>query len=309
MLSVGFTCGDPGGIGPEIILDIILQNQKNPRFRPIIFGPIELKTLPYFNNQWKTVTWISNTSKIPFTQGETSAANGQHAYESVFNAVKYAQSGKIQALVTAPLSKTALKLANLPYTGHTSLLKKLTGSKNISMAFYSKPLTLILNSIHCPLKNVPLSLTPSHLGKTIENSYLLAKHLKLTHPKIAIAGLNPHAGEGGLLGTEEQEILIPFLKNWNQKHDIPILGPFSPDTLFYRAIQKEFDIVIALYHDQGLIALKTVAFDSAVNLTIGLPFIRTSPDHGTAFDIAYRHKASSNSISAATALAIRLAQS
>ncbi len=204
-------------------------------------------------------------------------------------------------LVTAPISKTAWKMADIHYTGHTTALKALSNAETVSMAFYTPNLRTILTTIHISLMQVSKQLTKNRLNTTISHAQLFCQQLGITNPKIAVAGLNPHAGEGGLFGTEEHTI-----KGVIDSHDASITGPYPPDTLYYRAYQGEFDIVVSLYHDQGLIPIKLIGFHDAVNVTVGLPFIRTSPDHGTAFDIAGKEQANSSSMQAAIELTQQL---
>tara|TARA_Y100001970_G_scaffold216115_1_gene264528 strand:+ start:63 stop:599 length:537 start_codon:yes stop_codon:yes gene_type:complete len=174
------------------------------------------------------------------------------------------------------------------------------------MAFYTPGLKVVLATIHIPLSQVPAQLDSSTLGRAIRHAGLFLRLLGVASPKIAVAGLNPHAGEGGMFGGEEEQVICPLIQSLEPDFEGDLSGPYPPDTLFYRAVQGEFDGVVALYHDQGLIPVKLMGFDTAVNVSLGLPFVRTSPDHGTAFDIVGQDQASANSMTQAIVLALRL---
>ncbi len=236
-----------------------------------------------------------------FITKKPSAENGLASFQYLEKAIDAIKNGEADALVTAPICKESWQLAGLKYHDHTSYLKDKTKAKTVNMGFWTKKLKTVLVTIHKPLKEIPKLITTDSLNSAIENTLLFAKLLKIKNPKIAIAGLNPHAGENGLFGNEEQDIIIPLLKKLNQN----IIGPLPPDTVYFRAIQGEFDFVISLYHDQALIPIKLLAFDSAVNISLGLPFIRTSPDHGTAFDRAYEKESSFKSFANAVKLALK----
>ncbi len=309
--TLGFTLGDPGGIGPEIVFKCLLQNSRDPRYHAVVFGekhhlpPAAIAGLEKLSGAHSQITWVPCTSSdAPLSIGKPSAANGQFAYDSILKGIEWAMGQKIDALVTAPISKTSFAMAKLPVTDHTTLLQQQTKSTNVHMAFWSPTLKVILATAHCPLSEVPSRLSQEHLWRTAENTLRFSQLLQLKSPQIAVAGLNPHAGENGLFGKEEEEILKPWIQKWNTEHTVQLKGPYPADSVFYQAVKGKFDLVIALYHDQGLIPVKTLFFDEAVNITIGLPFIRTSPDHGTAFDIAYTHTASETSMQAAIDLAI-----
>jgi 4-hydroxythreonine-4-phosphate dehydrogenase len=225
--------------------------------------------------------------------------NGAASFAYLKTAVQYASEGKVTQLVTGPISKTAWKMAGINHTGHTTALQSLSQSSDVSMAFYTPTLKTILTTIHIPLMQVGALLTPDRLKKTIDHGQLFCQQLGINFPRIAVAGLNPHAGEGGLFGNEE-EMITQVVAQYGDD----ITGPYPPDTLYYRAsCCNDFDLVVSLYHDQGLIPIKLIGFHEAVNVTVGLPFIRTSPDHGTAFDIAGQGKANASSMRAAIVLA------
>jgi 4-hydroxythreonine-4-phosphate dehydrogenase len=234
-----------------------------------------------------------------------SAEAGRAAYDAICAAVRDAQSGVVQAISTAPVNKLAFARAGLPWTGHTDLLAHLTGSPRAAMMFWSEPLKVVLATVHIPLASVPGALTRELVEGTIELAARELPRFGVSRPRLAVAGLNPHAGEDGLLGAEERDVLRPSVEAARSR-GVLVEGPFPSDTLFTRATRGEFDAVIACYHDQGLIPVKLLAFGRAVNVTLGLPIIRTSVDHGTAFDIAGRGIADPASLIEATLLATRL---
>ena len=242
-----------------------------------------------------------------FTPGQLSAEAGRAAYEIICAAVKDAQAGIVAAVATAPVNKLAFSRAGLPWKGHTDLLAHLTGSERVAMMFWSEPLKVVLATIHIPLASVPGALTRELLDGIIDIAWRELPRFGQARPRLAVAGLNPHAGEDGLLGDEERRVLRPSIEAARAR-GILVDGPFPGDTVFGRAVRGEYDAVIACYHDQGLIPVKLLAFGRAVNVTLGLPIIRTSVDHGTAFDIAGRNLADPGSMIEATLLAARLAR-
>ena len=282
---IAITCGDPAGIGPEIAR----KAADDPRVRkvcePIVYGPPAGST---------------------FKLGELSADAGRAAYETLCSAVGDARAGVVAAIATAPVNKLAFARAGLPWKGHTDLLAHLTGSTRVAMMFWSEPLKVVLATIHIPLASVTNALTRELMEDIIDLSARELPRFGLEKPRLAVAGLNPHAGEEGLLGHEERKVLRPAIET-AQKRGIRVDGPFPGDTVFGRAVRGEFDAVIACYHDQGLIPVKLLAFGRAVNVTLGLPIIRTSVDHGTAFDIAGKNIADPSSMIEATLLAAKLA--
>jgi 4-hydroxythreonine-4-phosphate dehydrogenase len=212
----------------------------------------------------------------------------------------------VDAVATAPVNKLAFSHAGLPWKGHTDLLGHLTGSRRVAMMFWSEPLKVVLATVHLPLADVPRTLTGELLDGIIDLTASELPRFGIATPRLALAGLNPHAGEDGLLGEEEERTLRPCVASARAR-GVQIDGPFPGDTVFVRAVRGEFDAVIACYHDQGLIPVKLLAFGRAVNVTLGLPIVRTSVDHGTAFDIAGRGVADPSSMIEATLLAARLA--
>ena len=279
------TSGDPAGIGPEIARKAADDPRVLDICEPVVYGP---------------------PPRARFRPGELSAEAGQAAYETLCAAVKDAQAGKVAAIATAPVNKLAFAQAGLPWKGHTDLLAHLTNSTNVAMMFWSEPLKVVLATIHIPLASVASALTREVVDNVIDLSWRELPRFGLANPRLAVAGLNPHAGEEGVLGHEERRVLRPAIEAAQQR-GVRVEGPFPGDTVFGRAVRGEFDAVIACYHDQGLIPVKLLAFGRAVNVTLGLPIIRTSVDHGTAFDIAGKHVADPSSMIEATLLAARLA--
>ena len=271
---VAITCGDPAGIGPEIARKAAGDPRVRKVCEPIVYGPPAGST---------------------FKPGELSADAGRAAYETLCSAVGDARAGVVAAIATAPVNKLAFARAGLPWKGHTDLLAHLTGSTRVAMMFWSEPLKVVLATIHIPLASVTNALTRELMDDIIDLSARELPRFGFEKPRLAVAGLNPHAGEEGLLGHEERKVLRPAIET-AQKRGIRIDGPFPGDTVFGRAVRGEFDAVIACYHDQGLIPVKLLAFGRAVNVTLGLPIIRTSVDHGTAFDIAGKNVADPSSM-------------
>ena len=287
-LRVGVTMGDPAGIGPEIALASVADPRVTEVCEPVLYGP------------------RTAAARARFRPGELSAAAGRAALDAVEGAVADALAGRLDAVATGPVHKEALALAGSPWRGHTELLAHLTGARDVAMMFDSPTLRVVLATVHVPLSAVPGLLTRERVDTVIG---LAAAHLPrfgVARPRLALAGLNPHAGEGGLLGTEDRDVLAPAAAAARGR-GIDVAGPLPADTVFRQAVDGRFDAVVACYHDQGLIPVKLAAFGEAVNVTLGLPIIRTSVDHGTAFDIAGRGAADPASLVQAVLLAARLA--
>lgn len=284
---IAITSGDPAGIGPEIAAAAALDRRVLAVCEPIVYGVADGRR---------------------FTPGVLSAEAGRAAYDTIVRAVEDAQNGRVNAIATAPVNKEAFHLADLPWAGHTDLLKHLTGARDVAMMFYAEALRVVLATVHIALADVPRVLTQASLESTIGLTAGALPHFGFASPRIAVAGLNPHAGEHGLFGREEETAIAPAIAACRDR-GIDVRGPYPGDTVFVRARRGEFDVVIACYHDQGLIPVKLLAFGEAVNVTLGLPIVRTSVDHGTAFDIAGRGVANPESMIAAVLLAARLAKS
>jgi 4-hydroxythreonine-4-phosphate dehydrogenase len=281
---IAITVGDPAGIGPEIAARAAADPRVLAACDPVVFGP---------------------PPGSVFAPGVLSGEAGRAAYDTIVRAVDDAKSGEVAAIATAPINKEAFRLAGLPWPGHTELLAHLTGARDVAMMFHSDVLRVVLATIHVPLAEVPGALTRPLVERIIAlTSRELAKFDKVP-PRIAVAGLNPHAGEHGLFGREEADVIAPAIAACRAR-GIEVSGPFPGDTVFVRARRGEFDVVVACYHDQGLIPIKLLAFGQAVNVTLGLPIVRTSVDHGTAFDIAGKGVADPESMIAAVLLAARL---
>lgn len=281
---VAITVGDPAGIGPEIAAAAAGHPRVLEVCVPIVLAP---------------------PAGVRVTQGQVSAASGQAAYDVIVDAVSKAQGGQVDAIATAPVSKEAFALAGLPWKGHTDLLAHLTGTAFVAMMFESPALRVVLATVHVPLREVPALITRERIERTIALTADELPRFGIAAPRLAVAGLNPHAGEHGLMGEEDDAVLAPAIAA-SQRAGINVAGPFPADTVFLRAHRGEFDAVIACYHDQGLIPVKLLAFGQAVNVTLGLPIVRTSVDHGTAFDIAGTGRADPGSMIEAVRLAAKL---
>ena len=282
---VAITTGDPAGIGPEIAGKAAADPRVREACEPIVYAAADPRRFP---------------------PGAVSADAGRAAYDTILRAVDDARAERVHAIATAPISKLAFARAGLPWKGHTELLGHLTGAAQVAMLFWSEPLKVVLATVHVPLAEVPRMLTRERLLGVITLTAGGLEGFGLPRPRLAVAGLNPHAGEGGLLGREEADVIEPAVADARAR-GVDVAGPFPGDTVFVRAVRGEFDCVVACYHDQGLIPVKLAAFGRAVNVTLGLPIVRTSVDHGTAFDIAGQDRADPSSMIEAVLLAARLA--
>jgi len=286
---IGITVGDPAGIGPEIAAKAAVDPRVTAVCTPRLYGP------------------AAADARARFTPGQLSGAAGQAAYDAIVEAVADAQAGRIDAIATAPVNKEAFALAGLPWKGHTDLLGHLTGAPRAAMFFHAERLKVALATVHIAIADVARALTPELLSSTIRITAAALPAFGCDRPRLAVAGLNPHCGEHGLMGTEDDTVIAPVVAAL-RAGGLDVTGPIPGDTVFVRATRGEFDAVVACYHDQGLIPVKLLAFGSAVNVTLGLPIIRTSVDHGTAFDIAGQDRADASSLIEAVLLAARLAR-
>ena len=278
--------GDPSGIGPEIATKAASHPEVLALCDPVLYGP-------------------SAADLARFEPGELSAAAGQAAFDAIRRAVDDAMRNEISAIATAPVNKEAFAAAGLPWLGHTDLLAHLTGAPRVAMMFFADALRVVLATVHIPLADVPRALTRERLEEVVGLTSAELPRFGFAAPRLAVCGLNPHAGEHGVIGDEEGRVLAPAIAACRAR-GISVDGPFPADTIFLRALRGEFDAVVACYHDQGLIPVKLAAFGRAVNVTLGLPIVRTSVDHGTAFDIAGKGTADPSSLIEAVKLAVRL---
>jgi 4-hydroxythreonine-4-phosphate dehydrogenase len=284
---IAITVGDPSGIGPEVAAKAAADPRVLAVCEPILYEP---------------------PNGARFEPGVLSAEAGRAAHDVIVRAVSDAMEGTVQAVATAPVNKEAFRLAGLQWAGHTDLLAHLTGAPRVAMMFYSDRLMVVLATVHIALAEVPAALTQERVQATIALTADAVPRFTKVPPRIAVAGLNPHAGEHGLFGGEEDRVIAPAIAACRAR-GVDVSGPYPADTVFVRATRGEFDVVVACYHDQGLIPVKLLAFGQAVNVTLGLPIVRTSVDHGTAFDIAGKGVADPQSMIAAVLLAARLARS
>ncbi len=309
---IGITIGDINGVGPEVIIKTLNNSKVLDMCTPVIFG--SSKVLSYHKNivkagdfNYTVVNNLDNVSRhktnvvncssedVTISLGQITEEAGKFAYVVLDRAVQEINNGKIDALVTAPINKKAMQLANFPNTGHTEFLTEKTGMSESLMVMTSETMRVAVATNHIPVSEVAEKLTKEKLQRKLQ---IFNKSLKndfgIEKPTIAVLGLNPHAGDGGAIGTEEEEMIRPLIIEAKKKGAM-ILGPFSADGFFGSSQFKKVDGIMAMYHDQGLIPFKALSFGNGTNFTAGLPIVRTSPDHGTAFDIAGKNKADASS--------------
>ena len=319
---IGITVGDPAGIGPEIVIKAVSDPAISDVCRPVLIG--DRKNLEWTADELRlgarfrefdgdavqgeieVIDQANLNDAVAF--GIESSATGRSAAKNIEAAVDLWKTGTIDAIATAPISKNALKLAGYSYPGHTEFLAALTDTKEFAMSFFAEKLRVVLLSTHVSLKDAINLVTTDSLVKLIEFADRTLPDFIGKRPKIAVAGINPHASEGGMFGDEEARHIEPAIERCREQ-GIDISGPYSPDTIFLRGYRGEFDLVVACYHDQATIAVKSLSFGASVNVTLGLPLIRTSVDHGTAFDIAGKNSAEESSMKAAIRLAADLVAS
>ncbi len=311
--------GDPAGVGPEICLKL-LHNKDIARIcTPIIFGCSSvLEQAATKCNLCKPELIIKGLSEADrpcvlnintidlneFTIGTANAKSGQAAYSYIEDAINAALSGQVSAVTTAPINKEALYKAGIKFPGHTEIFASKTHTERVCMLQYSSEVRAVFVTTHVSYSEVPSLLTEAHILNTIELGAQAIQRIRGAKPKIVVLGLNPHAGENGLFGMEEQASIIPAIES-ARKLGLDVEGPVSPDTAFLPSKRKETDLFVCMYHDQGHIPLKVLCFDEAVNTTLGLPIIRTSVDHGTALDIAGLGQANPGSLFEAVKLAVK----
>ncbi len=323
---IGITMGDPSGIGPEIILKSFCLNDIS-EMRIIVIGDYDIMNAAHRLLKTDNIALkrINNVSEALFTEmtlnildlnlididkfqpGTVNEMSGNAAFGYIRKAIVLANNHEISGIATAPLNKEALHLAGHNYPGHTEILSALTNTTDYAMLLHDSQLSVIHVSTHISLLEAIKGLRKERIEKVIELADRSMKQLGCSQPSIAVAGINPHAGENGLFGDEETREIIPAVRAMKDK-GFNVYGPFPPDTIFLQAINGKYDIVVAMYHDQGHIPLKLIGFKSGVNITAGLPFIRTSVDHGTAFEIAWQGKADESSMAEAVRLAFKLAR-
>lgn len=322
---VAVTMGDPAGVGPEVVLKALAHPAVRKACYPVILGDwgILQRTRRKAKHHPKLVLWgkgqpvaknnravpvisLSHLSPKQVRLRAPSKAGGEAAYSYIKAAAEMVLSQKADAMATAPISKTALRLAGYPYPGHTELLAELSQTKECRMMLLGRRLKVVLVTMHIPLSRVARVLTCGQIRKTVELTHqALRKLFAISRPRIAVAALNPHAGEEGILGIEEQKIIRPAVKQ-AVRRGVPVDGPLPADSLFYHAAKGDYDAVVCMYHDQGLIPLKLLHFLGGAALTLGLPFVRTSVDHGTGYDIAGKNRADESSMKEAILLAAKL---
>ncbi len=309
--KLAITIGDPAGIGAEVVLKALLDEAVINECNPLIIGDrivieeaIEKMQIPFDIGAYdildlKLIKNRKFQKCIPTEQGGIASV----AY--IKKAVDFASVNIVDGIVTAPISKESLKMAGYPWHGHTEMIAEFTNTNNFAMMLCGGGLRVILATTHASIKDVPYLISKERVFKTILLAEKACGLLGVAEPKIGVTGLNPHAGEGGIFGDEEILYIAPAIDE-ARKVGIPVEGPFPSDALFWKAYNGRYDIVVCMYHDQGLIPLKMIAFDKGVNVTVGLPIVRTSPDHGTAYDIAWKGLADPSSMIEAIKLAARL---
>lgn len=319
---LAFTLGDAAGIGPELIVRLFAEGLPHPA---IVYGDagilartcrglgledrlrVQPLDAPGPGTAGGTIGVLNRWQALPadLPPGQVDPRAGRGAYEYLCHAIDDAMAGRLRALVTAPLHKGAMHAGGIDYPGHTEILAERTGTSDYAMMLANEELRVLLVTIHIALADVPAAIDRAAELRAIRLAHLACRQAGIARPRIAVAGLNPHAGEGGVFGTEEARHIVPAIAQ-ARADGLDVSGPWPGDTIFMRARRGEFDIVVAQYHDQGLIPVKYLGLDEGVNVTVGLPFVRTSVDHGTAFDIAGRGIADPASLRAAMRMALRM---
>lgn len=322
---IGITMGDPAGIGPEIIIDALNDESIYRICRPVVLGDPEILSSTILNASagvfLNIISRPSDAKAMPgkidlipvsrlrrggVSPGKPTPEGGKAMVQYIITAVEMILRERLEAMVTCPISKVLMHQAGFQFGGHTQLLSHLTNTPDYVMMLAGERLRVALVTTHCPLKEVSAILQEENVYKTITiTANALRKDFGFEKPRVAVAALNPHAGESGLFGMEEENIISPAVSR-AKAEGFQVVGPLPADTLFYKAASGQFEGVVAMYHDQGLIPLKLLHFSDAVNVTLGLPIIRTSVDHGTAYDIAGTGKADPRSLKAAISMAVEM---
>ena len=315
---LGITMGDAAGVGPEIICMALSHPDIVKICKPLLIGDRAIMeealkitgilSKGIFSSGLIKILDLHNLDLRNLVRGKVSRVTGQAAFEYISEAARLALAGDIQAVVTAPINKESLNKAGHHYAGHTQLLAELCGKDEVYMMLVVGDLRVAHVTDHISLREVSKLITRSRILKVIELAHHTVRQFGIEKPRIAVAGLNPHSGEGGLFGGEEEKAQIAPAVLEAKSRGLDVVGPLSPDTVFYRAREGEFDLVVAMYHDQGHIPLKLWGFFEGVNITLGLPIVRTSVDHGTAFDKAGKGIANPGSLTRAIHVAAELAK-
>lgn len=325
---LGLTMGDPAGIGPELCLRAMREPAVLERCVPVLFGDVGVleqvlrrtRLMGYMMRNLSMTEWgelaeitgplivdCAAAAAAAVEPGKVSAACGKAAYVYIERAIAAALAKKIDGVVTAPIHKESLNLAGVKFPGHTEIFAALTGAKRSCMMLYSDKLTVSMATTHIGFAEVPQKLSVERVLNVIELTAQAMKHILQREPRLGVCGLNPHAGEHGLFGRREEENFVEPAVRQAREKGIQITGPLVPDAAFTLNVRKQFDAIVTLYHDQGHIPFKMLAFDTGVNITLGLPIVRASVDHGTAFDIAWQGRADPTSLFAAVRVAAELA--
>ncbi|MFH1259091.1 MAG: 4-hydroxythreonine-4-phosphate dehydrogenase PdxA [Elusimicrobiota bacterium] len=305
------TIGDPSGVGPEVVVKALQKLKNWPYFTPLVIGDRNVLKRYGWTASSSGLIELDNQNKLSFLPGKPSVPGGKRSFRYVTRAVELIAQNEAQVLINAPIAKESWHQAGYFYSGHTELLAELSKSPPPEMLMVGvlpqgRQLRSLLVTRHLPLKNIPANLSIAKIVQAIKLADLsLKKYFRLPQPSIGVCSLNPHAGEGGVLGREEKEIIVPAVKEL-KKAGLDVFGPYPADKVFWEAGQGKYDLAAAMYHDQAMIPLKLLAYHSAVNITLGLPFIRTSPGHGTAFDIAGKNLANPQAMVEAIKLAVEM---
>ncbi len=321
---VGITMGDPAGIGPEVVVKALTDRALFEVADLLVIGDLALLNrvakgvgaqVKFFDS--REISDVGKNEAVPvfdlenlaqdYSDGAESGVAGKASVEYIEKAVDLWKEGKIDAITTAPINKKAIAMGGYDYPGHTEMLAKLTETEDFAMSFFANDMCVVLLSTHVSLKKAIELVKKENLVELIKFTNVQLEALLKKKVRIAVAGVNPHASEDGLFGTEEEKEILPAIRECRKRFGIDVSGPFSADTIFLRGFQGEFDSVISCYHDQATVAVKCLSFGASVNVTLGLPLIRTSVDHGTAFDIAGKNMADASSMNVAIKLAGKLA--